>query len=445
MNFARLRKRCAALSGAALMAADLPSASAAASSGGTTITSRSGQFVVAGRAAGSPVSPMRQAEMAAARRVELDSNLAAVSCERVRSAFNRTLRASDTWKGRISVSLISASRADLKAQVVSTRFRDGWRYRLDLLNPTDDQSFVRAVTQVLLQELGNRSSADRSAEIPLWLSTGVARELLAWEPELLLRDQSRISRELHAPDPVLEPRRLFAQRPALSFDEMSWPTEEVLSGERRQLFDASAHLLVNQLLRLPDGPARLRRFIGELPRDLNWQVTFLRVYEKQFKRLLDVEKWWAVNLAAFTGRNRWQMWPADVALANFENVLLIDVEVRSSPKALPQKSTVTLQSVIQEWSFERQQDALRRVAVRLGQARLNTPPELLRLLDDYRATLQTYLSKRATGVAPVRGQPFPNVNGFAREAAHRLDTLDAERENLRAAIEAARIPAVTNR
>jgi len=461
MNSRSVHRLCRALLVAATATAGVDAASAASTDGTVAIGSHSGQFVVNGKSAGVALAPARVAEMAAAARVDFDANLAAVSCERIRGAFNRALRAQDRWQGRVHVALVTSARADLKAQITTTRYRDGWQYRLEVLNPSDEESFVRAVTQVLLQELANRSTADRAAEIPLWLTVGLTRELMAREPDLVVRSQSPVHRVVRAPDAVLEPRRLFASRPALTFDELSWPTEETFTGERRRLFDASAQLLVHQLLRLPDGPAALRKFLAELPPHLNWQIAFLRAYEKQFPRLLDVEKWWAVTLAAFTGRNQWQMLPAEAALDRFHQALLVDVEVRTEAGSVPGKAKVTPQTVLEEWDYARQQQALRGVVVRLAQMRLSLPPELLRLLDDYRAVFENYLSRRPTaGYAPFTGSPalpglgfgprlpMPTVPAMGREAAsskllardaiRRLNALDVERENFRAAIESAR-------
>lgn len=435
--------RCFAVGIAFLAAGETWAATGTALDDVFAITSRSGQFVVLGnRLSGGLPNSARVAQLAAANKVELDPNLTAVSCERVRGALIRRLGLSESWKGKIYVSLVDRTRADTKAQITSKRFRDAWQYRLDLLNPADDESFAFAVIQVLLQERVDRTSEDHSAQIPLWLVTGLSREILAREPDLLVRMQMPVNRVTKLGDPVQEPRKIFRQRPALSFDEMSWPAPELFEGERQAIFGSSAHLLVDSLLRLPDGPNMMRRFIAELPNYLNWQIAFLRGFDKKFKTLLDVEKWWAVNLAGFTGRNQWQMWSAEKALDGLAEVLRVDVEVRADAKAVPSKSTVTLQTVLRDWDYTRQQSALQIVRVQLAQLRMNMPPELLRTLDAYLAVLNTYLAKRpVSGFSPVRGQAVTTGNQLARAAIRELDGLDGERENLRVAIDHAKTSA----
>ena len=106
MKSAFLHIRRCLLLGVVLWAGVMPVVAATGPSGGEiTITSRSGQFVVAGRPFSKLLPESRQAEMAATRLVDFDPNLAAASCERVRVALNRRLRIDDEWRGKCRGSL----------------------------------------------------------------------------------------------------------------------------------------------------------------------------------------------------------------------------------------------------------------------------------------------------------------------------------------------------
>jgi hypothetical protein len=435
-----------ALSLALLTAAGCPSLPAQESPP-PGIQSRSGQFVVTSRVS----APARTGtNKRPGGFVELDVPSLVVSSERIKTALLLQLGVADAWQGRIHLTLVPALRPDQNVVIASTLFRDGWRYEVEIPSELAEQKLVRALINVLLMEFANRQSTGRSPEVPLWLTDGLGGILAANTAGALIFEAGQATAlsgsggailqggtgthvQIRRPDAIRLARQRFQHRAALSFDDLSWPRPEHLSGDGADDFRLCAELFVTQLLRLRDGRANLRRFVQLLPRHLNWQTSFLQAFGQRFPRLLDVEKWWAVELANLTGRTDALTLPAGAALQKLDQLLRVTARIRVTPQDLPRTAQVALQDVIEQWPFDRQKPALRDICNQLAPFRWTVPPELLPLVDAYRAALDRYLIQReqAGTVPPVRGQVVTTPTQIARETVKRLDDLDARREQAR--------------
>jgi hypothetical protein len=136
-----------------------------------------------------------------------------------------------------------------------------------------------------------------------------------------------------------------------------------------------------------------------------------------------------VTVAAFSGKNQFQMWTPEEAMTRLDQALRIEVEQPQSADAVPERTTVNLQTLITDWDFERQLPALNGVTRQLTSLRLNCPPDLSQLVDAYRTTLETYANKRGGGpLAVARREPGFSLKLILRETRQRLDELDARRE-----------------
>ena len=111
--------------------------------------------------------------------VELEPTLATVSCERIKQMLLRELNVTAPWRGNIYLVLYPAMAAGNPVTITSGRFKNGWQYRVDLPSVVERPRYVRAIVQVLLLELANRTTQERGAEIPLWLIEGFSQLLLA--------------------------------------------------------------------------------------------------------------------------------------------------------------------------------------------------------------------------------------------------------------------------
>ncbi|MBI3879690.1 MAG: hypothetical protein HY301_06455 [Verrucomicrobia bacterium] len=379
--------------------------------------------------------------------IQLSPVLTVVSCERVKTAVLRQLRLTDTWQGRVAVTVVPATVHDQKPDILATLFADGWHYQVELPSEVRAENFVNALTQVVLLEMANRRAGEHCAELPRWLTEGMTQLVLATEPDSILHSGQLVSpagvtgvhRNPRGVDPLANVRRVLSERPALTFDELSWPRAEHARGERLELYQDSALLFVHALLRLERGPVAMREFLGGLGANLNWQTSFLKTFNPPFGRLIDVEKWWAVTVATFTGRNQWQMWSPDVALEKLDEAVLVQVETRTVADGQAARTTVRLQTVVREWDAKRQKPALLAAGSRLAQMRHNVPPELVRLVDEYRVALDEFLTRRAKVdlAAGTRGQILPGTKQQASDAVKRLDALDVRREMWRREFSAA--------
>jgi hypothetical protein len=239
--------------------------------------------------------------------------------------------------------------------------------------------------------------------------------------------------EARRQNPLVRAQTILNGRAPLTFEQLNWPTEEQLSGADGDVYRSSAQYLVDQLLQLPDGPACLRAMLEELPRHLNWQLAFLSAFRAHFARPLDVEKWWALQLVEFTGRDLTQLWSFDESRKKLEELLRSPVQVRTQDSDSPLRSQITLQVIIREWDRMAQLEMLKRKSWELDQLRVRTGQELVSIVDDYRAVLQDYLQKRnASGQVLAPGKKAKALGDpIADDTIRQLDVLDARLESLR--------------
>jgi len=413
----------------AILFAGLPSIAALEP---VSVRSQSGQFLVRGLPLGAPVSGF---PTSAVQYLRLDPTLTAVSLERVRQTLvEDMLGLKMKWRGLITVAIHPVREDNPSAQITSTRYTDGWGYRLDLPERIDKRQFIDAATRIVLVEIANRAATAREAEMPPWLAEGLSAELqsgvlstLALEPAPAMDQRGR------KPEPLRSVREILRRRPALRLDELNMPTAEHVSGQNAELYRACAHLFVHELLRLRGGRDALRDMLLRLPKNLNWQTAFLRSFASYFPRLIDVDKWYALNVAHVSGRDPMSVWPLETTWKQLDEILATKVQVRLGANDLPMDTTVSLQRVVTEWEFDRQRPVLLQKLERLLALRPRAPPELTELVDGYARALQSYVTGR-----PPKFKPSPLTEGGARRlpAAIRnflqeLEKLDARREKLR--------------
>ncbi len=403
-------------------------------------SSHSGQFIVyAGR---SSPPPLAVANLATNQNfVRLEPTLAAVSCERIKQALERELGANAPWRGYIYVVLYPARGPGDNVTIASEQIKGGWKYRVDFPDVVERSRYVRAVVQVLLQEQANRTTGAHGAEIPLWLVEGFAQILLAAnEVEIILPPPRGTQNGLNFSATIVSARKEGLQeraqkklrgRPPLTFESLSWPAEDELSGDTGDLYSGSALLFVGELLRLPDGPAGLRTMLGELPQNYNWQFAFLRAFHTRFERPLDVEKWWALSLAGTSGRDLAQTWSLEESWQRLDQAVHISTQIRTNANQLPMHAELKLQRVIREWEATRQTQAIKHTLRELALLRSRIAQEFVGLVQDYARVLETYLQQR-----DHTGSILPFMRQAGRKRAveatvKQLDTLDARGTALR--------------
>lgn len=362
-----------------------------------SVRSFSGQFVVRGNS--STVLQPKLPEFARdGKHLVLQPALLTVSCERIKQTLDGLLNDRSQWKSKIFVSLQPAQTAEDEIGFLAEHFKDGWAYRMEIPTPVDRTRLVRAVTLVWLTEHANRKGGERSAEIPLWLLEGLTQTLLADHAvEVLLTPPQAaenfvpISRSVVTND-MSQAWRKQAQRGPMSLEELSWPKENQLNGVDAAIYGQSARLFISELMRFQDGRDCLRTTIEELPNYLNWQMAFLRGFRTHFTKLLDVEKWWALQVDFFNNRDAHGMWSSSESWQKLDAILRTPVEARRDLKELPQSTEIPFKTVLSEWEFQQQEPVLTTKLTELDSARGRVAPEFVSLVDSYRRFISEYLT-----------------------------------------------------
>ena len=402
----------------------------------------SGQFIVHG----APAEPWRLMALSSSLAkdyVRLDAPLLAVSCERIKSALLSDLGAQDQWQSRVAVFLHQAHRLDEPIVIGSSASQGEWTYYMNLPDTVDRTRLVSAFVNMTLLEMANRG-AQRSAEIPKWLAQGLTQELThETVAGLVMESPKEGNHDIHTSSELLEGRSVppleqahavLQAHPPLTISELSWPRD---GQEEDEVYRCSAQLFVSRLLQLDDGRACLRQMIQELPRHLNWQISLLAAFHGHFASELDLEKWWALCVVNFTGRDLAQTWPHAESWQKLGEVVHTGAQVRTAVDELPLHTEVTLQNVIADWGYTMQEGVLRVKIQQLGQLRASVSQDLAGLVDDYRLVLENYVRTREKSGA-FRNTTAQRVLGpdqLALDTIRQLNALDAEREAMRIAPE----------
>ena len=425
LDAARPGRRAVQVLAVAVLLGVLPGITGAQLAGSDLVSARShsGQFVVYARRSSAPPPPVFG--LATNQDfVRLEPTLATVSCERIKQALTRELGAPATWSGAVYLVLHPARAPGDTITITSERFKDCWQYRVDFPDLVEQSRYVRVIVQVLLLEMANRTAQTRAAETPTWLVEGLSQLLLASsEVALTLSPPHPSANGLSYSTTVINARkegiREQAQkqlrgRPPLSFENLSWPTEDSLSGDAGDLYRGSAQLFVGELLRLPDGRECLRAMLT------------------QFERPLDVEKWWALSVAQAMGRDIQQPWSLEESWQKLNQTIHAAVLVRTGTNELPVRAEISLQTIIHEWDSARQTQALQNTLRELQLLRRRMDQDFVGLLQDYSQTLATYLQQRDRAGSVLSTRKAGRRRAI-EAAIQQLDALDARREALRPA------------
>jgi len=416
----------------------------------------SGQFIVTGvpsRPVGSRLAAMPEIATNTDF-VRLEPALLAVSAERIKVLLGRELnpelRGLDLPPpppGKIFLALHPAQSTDEGVTIVSRCSPGGWDYQVRLPDVLSRTRYLRAMTGVLLLESANRDTRARSAEIPAWLTDGLSQELLAtvWQEIILSSPNkvmngppvSRTVKTARGMDSLAGARRVLRDHAALTFEQLSWPTDAQLAGDDGGVYRASAQLFVNELLALKNGPAHLRAMLETLPKFYNWQMAFQAAFRENFPRSLDVEKWWAVQVVSFVARNPGPAWTPAVSRDKLDEILSVPVKMRTASNALPAHAGISLQAVIRNFDRARQVAILQTKLRDLELSQLRMAAPFAVLTGEYRRAIADYLGsgQHTSPVLRWVKHPFTSssktiMNGTLRK----LDALDAQRRAIESAI-----------
>ncbi len=378
--------------------------------------------------------------------IRLEPSLLAVSAERFKAALWQqiALAPNTPWSGKIFLALHAARSADETVVIAAEPFLHNWNYRLELPDLVARNRCARALSAVLLLEIANRHTpvGHASAVIPDWLADGLAREILASaETGVILSAppknfdsiaQTRLDEKRRGLDPLAAVRRTLQNSPALTFEQLSWPSGAQMNGDDGGVYLASAQLFVHDLLALPNGPAKVRALLGQLSAYENWQSAFFAAFRENFRRPLDVEKWWALRVVSFAVRAPGPQWTPEVSCDRLNAVLAVPVSLRYASNSLPASAEISLQAVLKNFSPEQQTEILQTTLRDLELAQLRLTPALAPVADGYRQALAEYLG--------VRKKQRSFRHSDAAAVIRQLDALDARRRDDEAKIKSAALP-----
>jgi hypothetical protein len=424
-----------------------------------TTSSVSGQFIVSTAPDSNPYFHRADAGTNA-ELLRLEPSLLAVSAERFKAALRAQLglAADAPWNGKIFLVLRPAHSPDEAVFITPQPFIRNWNYRLEVPDVISRNRCARALGAVLLLELANRSTPvnGRAAVPPDWLVDGLAREILQHDKgETLLTAPAknvdavavtqsgptmipggmalaRLNHDQRGLDDLAATRNVLQNFPALTFEQMSWPSGAQLDGADGGVYLASAQLFVHDLLALKNGPAKVCALLAELPAHENWQSAFFAAFREDFRRPLDVEKWWSLRVVRFAMRAPGPRWTPAVSRDRLDAALAVPVNVRYSSNALPAYAEISLQAVLQNFSPDRQVEIFQTRLRDLDLIQLRLTPELAPVADGYRQVLADFLGERKK---TARHRPAGTA-----ATAKQLDALDARRREVESNLKLSALP-----
>ena len=278
-------------------------------------------------------------------------------------------------------------------------------------------------------------------ELPAWLADGLGRQIMADDTSKITVSapaqamdglaQSRTDETERGVDPLADSRKVLQNSAALTFDQLCWPDPDQLNGQDGGVYAASAQLFAVRLLELPDGAVLMRDFLSRLPAVLNWQTAFYGAYHEYFHRPLDVEKWWSLQVVRFAIRDPGPHWTTPVSQDRLDAILAVPVEYRSSSNSLPVHTTVSLQSVILNFTPVQTRATLDLKLRDLELATLRLSPPFAGISMGYIAVLRDYLGEnpRRTLVSSGRMNANAPRTASARTTLQKLDALDKLRRD----------------
>jgi hypothetical protein len=445
----RSRQRCAWFLGLVLSVILARGQSDSPGQGLQVVRSISGQFIVTASPQFSLM--LHRSDVAAnTNLVRLEPALVVVAAERFKTLLwhELGLKPEAPWSGKIFLTLRPAHSLEDEVFIASAPFSQAWNYRLEMPDVLPCQRYARALATVLLMEIANRRhavGADQAAEIPPWLAAGLAQQALADDAAKIILSspakkmdglmQSRSAKNEHSLDPLAGARRTLQNFPALTFDQLNWPSDEQMDGNDAGVYLASAQLFVHELLGLKNGAAKCRDLLARLPDCRNWQSAFLAAFREDFPRSLDVEKWWAIRVVTVAAHDVGPRWPAPASRRRLTELLNVPVEFRSDSNALPVHAEISLQATLKNFEPARRDAVLRTKLRDLQLAEFRLAPPFNVLANGYRIVLADFLGehKRTVRMLPASSQTVTLRRSLSvGETIEKLDDLDANRRAVEA-------------
>jgi hypothetical protein len=394
------------------------------------LTGRSRQMIVVGYNPGSPWGPPSFSEIRS-NSMQMIPAVALLSAERIKEELLKQLGREDSWRGTISVIIRGKVSPDDEILIRSEFGRGGWKFKVHTPGQVKRLRYLRAIVRALLLEIANRQNTTRRlAEVPLWLQEGMAAHLFSRAgPALVLENRTQIDYTHDHLAGLGELRQHFRVMSPLTFENLSLPQGKFLKGMGWETFQRSAHLFVMELLRLPEGRSGLFHTLELMPAFLNQQLAFRKAFEKRFRTALDLEKWWAVNVVSFIGREKNLRWGESKSLERLQQIFSKPVQVRTDTNTAPTTKSMGLQDLIESTRFADHRAILINTINQLTIVQANSQSDLARLIGDYRDALMKYLTQRSKVRTTDRSRASSGGTLARKTAIKQFDLLDDIRKD----------------
>jgi hypothetical protein len=147
-----------------------------------------------------------------------------------------------------------------------------------------------------------------------------------------------------------------------------------------------------------------------------------------------VEKWWALRVVAFAAHTPGPQWTPAASRDRLDALLVVPVEVRAAPDALPERGEISLQQAIRNFDAAERTAILRTKLRDLELAQLRLTPQLAAVAAEYRIAIANYLGEHKTK-STIHRAPPRTVKANPEALLKKLDALDGRRREVEALLE----------
>ena len=393
--------------------------------------SRSGQFLVH-----PPTQEQSSSKISANSEtqeiIQLNAQLLAVSCERVKEFVLTYLGRRDEWRHQVRIYLYPAQKPNEPVRMVSNMQTGGWLYEMQIPTRVREEVLIRALTRQVLLEIIQRSATDRVTAVPTWLNEAFTGRLLAMRTSysLLLRPRTHLIAENTSQNPIPELRKIFISGNPLRLSDLMAPFDLNGTKSDRLQFQTAAHILLHELLTLQDGKRAFANYLNNLGRSRNQLSALLSAFNGHFTNLNEAEMWWAVVGAAMRLQGGRNLLIREFALEKLDGALKVAWWTGGESLETVRPRAVKLLMSELQWSQLR--PILTGVKGRLISLQLMVDPSIAALIEAYLQTITEYVQQRVNVEQTARSvsQSRFGTAALTQKYVLRIDGLDRMRSKL---------------